>query len=252
MENMEMIKVFENGEFGQVRTAINGNKVLFCANDVARALGYASPPNAISSHCKGATVLMTPSAGGSQPTKYIPESDVYRLVFSSKMPNAERFTDWVTEDVLPSIRQTGGYIANQDNMTDDELVAAALLVAQRRIEQRDARINDLEMEKKALVGDILHWEDSAVLNAIVRRLASRYNGDFASAWKAFFKELYYKHSISLEARKTAWQNNHPLQKSKAVYKYLEPDEIDKAVSTAVALCAEVNLDVADILNNYQK
>lgn len=107
------IKIFENPEFGQVRTIIEGDKMLFCGSDVAKALGYASPPHAITKHCKGVIVLDTPSRGGVQSTKFIPEGDVYRLIIRSKLPAAEKFEHWVFDEVLPSIRKHGVYMTDE-------------------------------------------------------------------------------------------------------------------------------------------
>ncbi len=89
---------------------MEGDKVLFCGSDVAKALGYARPNEAIAHHCKGTVKRRTPTDGGEQEMLFIPEGDLYRLVFSSRLPEAERFTDWVTDEVLPSIRQHGAYM----------------------------------------------------------------------------------------------------------------------------------------------
>lgn len=109
-----MIEVFKNEEFGEIRTVQKDDKVLFCGSDVARALGYVRPADAISAHCKGVCVLPTPSAGGVQNTKFITEGDVYRLISHSKLPSAEKFERWVFDEVLPMIRKTGGYVADED------------------------------------------------------------------------------------------------------------------------------------------
>ncbi len=93
---------------------------MFCGKDVATALGYKSPKDAISAHCKGAVKHRLPTNSGEQEMSFIPESDLYRLVFSSKLPTAEKFTDWVTSEVLPSIRKHGTY------MTPETLQAAIL------------------------------------------------------------------------------------------------------------------------------
>lgn len=103
------LSLFTSAEFGPVRAVVEDGKPLFAARDVAVALGYQRPADAVSDHCKGVVVLPTPSAGGIQDTKFIPESDVYRLIMRSKLPGAVRFQDWVMEEVLPAIRQTGGY-----------------------------------------------------------------------------------------------------------------------------------------------
>lgn len=98
------LQVFSNPEFGAIRALCEGDKVLFCGSDVAKALGYAVPRKALFDHCKGVLKRCTLTNGGEQEMSFIPESDVYRLVFGSKLPTAEKFTDWVTEEVLPSIR----------------------------------------------------------------------------------------------------------------------------------------------------
>lgn len=107
---MNEVTIFNNPEFGEVRTLeTEDGKVLFCGADVAKALGFAKPSNAIQAHCKGALKRGTPTNGGVQEMTFIPESDVYRLAFGSKLPTAEKFTDWVTEEVLPTIRKNGCY-----------------------------------------------------------------------------------------------------------------------------------------------
>ena len=108
---MNESKIFQSSEFGTVRIDIDKNgKVLFCGNDVARALGYSNVPDALKRHCRAIVKRDTPISGKIQAINFIPESDVYRLVFSSKLPNAERFTDWVTEEILPTIRKHGAYM----------------------------------------------------------------------------------------------------------------------------------------------
>ncbi len=126
---MEEIQIFNNPEFGDIRTIEENGVPLFCGYDVARALGYAKPRNAVATHCKGALkrggVSRTTNQHGVTTEQkvemsFIPESDLYRLVFSSKLPTAEKFTDWVTAEVLPSIRKHGAY------MTPEALQAAIL------------------------------------------------------------------------------------------------------------------------------
>ena len=106
---MNEIQIFSNPDFGEVRTLEENGAVLFCGSDVAKALGYTNPSKALSDHCKGVTKRYTPTKSGTQEMSFIPESDLYRLVFSSKLPMAEKFTDWVTSEVLPTIRRHGMY-----------------------------------------------------------------------------------------------------------------------------------------------
>ena len=148
---MSELMIFNNPEFGNIRMMDEDGSVLFCGNDVAKALGYKSPKDAISTHCRGAVKRrLTDSIGREQDTAFIPESDLYRLVFSSKLPTAEKFTDWVTKDVLPAIRKHGGYVNGQESMTPEELMAAALLMAQKTIADRDARISTLTVENQIM------------------------------------------------------------------------------------------------------
>lgn len=110
---MNELTLFNNPDFGEIRTLeTNDGKVLFCGKDVATALGYVRTADAIRNHCKGVVEMETPSNGGIQKMKFIPESDIYRLTFSSKLPNAEKFTDWIAEEVIPSIMRTGSYSMN--------------------------------------------------------------------------------------------------------------------------------------------
>ena len=141
---MNELQIFNNPDFGEVRTLEENGRVLFCGSDVAKALGYQNPSRDVQRHCKAIQErCTTDSVGRQQIMLFIPESDLYRLVFSSKLPNAERFTDWVTEEVLPSIRRNGGYITGQEQMSPEELMARALDVAHniiRRLESENSRL----------------------------------------------------------------------------------------------------------------
>ena len=150
---MKELQIFNNPEFGEIRTISENGAVLFCGSDVARALGYTNPSKALTDHCKGVTKRYTPTNGGDQEMAFIPESDLYRLIFRSKLPSAERFTDWVTAEVLPSIRKNGGYIAQQETLSPEELMAKALMVAQQTIADREARIQAQAAEISALTVD---------------------------------------------------------------------------------------------------
>ena len=155
------MQVFSNPEFGEIRTLCEGDKVLFCGSDVAKALGYAIPRKALLDHCpsvlkRNVGVQTGVKADGTPAMQkvemsFITESGVYRLVFGSKLPAAEKFTDWVTEEVLPSIRKNGGYIAGQEKMTPAELMASALMVAQKTLAERDARIADLTVQNQIML-----------------------------------------------------------------------------------------------------
>ena len=150
---MNELQIFNNPEFGEIRTINENGVVLFCGSDVARALGYSRPNEAVATHAKGTVKRRTLTNGGEQEMAFIPESDLYRLIFRSKLPSAERFTDWVTAEVLPSIRKNGGYIAQQDTLSPEELMAKALMVAQQTIADREARLQAQAAEISALTVD---------------------------------------------------------------------------------------------------
>ena len=143
---MNSVQIFNNERFGRVRVAMTSDKPMFLANDVAKALGYVKPANAISSHCKGVTILVTPTDGGAQPVKYIPESDVYRLVMRSKLPQAEQFQDWVCDEVLPAIRKTGGYMVAKVDDTPEMIMARAVLVANETIAELMDKVLDTDQK----------------------------------------------------------------------------------------------------------
>lgn len=135
MDNIKM-EVFRNNEFGSVRIIQEGEKYLFCAKDVAGALGYKDTINAIKTHCKGVVKRHLLSEGGAQLTNFIPEGDVYRLITHSKLPSAQRFEMWVFDEVLPAIRKHGAYMTQpilDQVMENPEVV---LLMAQRMLEEK--------------------------------------------------------------------------------------------------------------------
>ncbi len=154
---MQELQIFKNESFGEVRTIITeNNEVLFCAKDVASNLGYKDTNKAIKAHCKRGSGQNTPHP--QNPTKtivmiYIPESDVFRLAANSKLPQAEEFENWIYEEVLPSIRKNGGYIANQESMTDEELMAKAYQVALKVIKQKEDENNKLRSDNSQLTVD---------------------------------------------------------------------------------------------------
>lgn len=156
------IQVFDNDQFGALRTYKDNGQVLFCGKDVAKALGYAKPNNAINSHCKGALKRCPlQTAGGVQEFVFITESDLYRLIVHSKLPSAEKFEQWVFEEVLPVIRRTGGYMVAKQNETPEQIMARAVLVAQDTINRQKKQIE--ELKPKALFADAVAASDGTCL-----------------------------------------------------------------------------------------
>lgn len=168
---MNELQLFKNEEFGELRTIEENGKILFCGNDIAKALGYVRPNDAISAHCRATVKRRTPISGKIQEINFIPEGDVYRLITHSKLEKAEQFEKWVFDDVLPTIRKTGGYVNNEDTFVKtylpfaDENIKAlfsqtlgALRKANEKIEADKPKVlfaNAVETSKTAiLVGDL--------------------------------------------------------------------------------------------------
>ncbi len=107
---MNELQIFKNEEFGEIRTIEENGKTLFCGTDVAKALGYAKPNDAINRHCRAAVKRSSPISGKMQEINFIPEGDVYRLITHSKLPSAEKFESWVFDEVIPLIRKHGAYM----------------------------------------------------------------------------------------------------------------------------------------------
>lgn len=144
---MNELQIFENADFGSVRTLMINAAPYFVGKDVADILGYQNGSRDINRHVDEEDRRKEMLFDGNQDkeTILINESGLYSLILSSKMPNAKKFKHWVTADVLPSIRKTGGYIVGQEQLTDAELMAKALVVAQKTIEARTEEVKSLQM-----------------------------------------------------------------------------------------------------------
>lgn len=150
---MNELQIFNNEEFGEIRTITKDNETYFVGKDIAKALGFTNPRDAIATHVfdedKGVDTIDT--LGGKQSMTVINESGVYALVFGSRLESAKRFKHWVTSEVLPSIRKNGGYIAGQETLSDEELLSKALMVAQRKIDEKN---NIIAMQDSRIQGMI--------------------------------------------------------------------------------------------------
>lgn len=167
---MNNIQVFNNSEFGSIRTVEINKEPFFVAKDVAEILGYSNSRKAIIDHVdeedKGVTKCDT--LGGVQELSVINESGLYSLVLSSKLPTAKRFKRWVTSEVLPAIRKTGGYIGGAENMSEAEIMARAVLIGQRTIEEQKRKIDNLQSEidvnrPKVLFADAVSASHTSIL-----------------------------------------------------------------------------------------
>ena len=203
---MNNLQVFRNEQFGEVRTIEEDGKILFCGSDCAKALGYSRPGKAIIDHCKGVLKRDTLTAGGKQAVSFIPEGDLYRLITHSKLPAAEKFESWVFDEVLPSIRKHGGYIAGQETMSDDELMAKALLMAHSKIEEKDRQIE--QMAPKAIFADAVAASSTSILVGELAKLLKQ-NGIDTGQNRLFQRLRNEKYLISRKGS----DYNMPTQRS---------------------------------------
>lgn len=164
---MNGLQAFKNDQFGEVRVVEEKGTVLFCGSDVAKALGYTNPNKAINDHCRAITKRSTPISGKIQEINYIPEGDVYRLITHSKLPEAEKFEHWVFDEVLPTIRKTGGYVGNEETFVNtylpfaDDTVKALFGQTLAALRQANAQIT--EMKPKALFADAVEASHTSIL-----------------------------------------------------------------------------------------
>ena len=165
---MNELEIFKNEEFGEIRTVEQNGQIFFVANDVAKILGYKNPSDATNKHCRNAIMAWgSDSLGRRQEFKMIPESDLYRLIISSKLPSAEKFEKWVFEEVLPTIRKHGAYataetiesiISNPDN-------GIKLLQALKAEQDKNKalEVENTELKPKALFADAVASSKNSVL-----------------------------------------------------------------------------------------
>ena len=180
------IEIFNNPSFGNIRAFADENgEPWFCVNDVATALGYVNPRNALEKHCKekGVAKRDTPTSGGLQVMTYINEANMYRLVFGSKLETAEQFQDWVVEDVLPTLRKTGSYSVTKNPVdvvvySDNPLERCKALTA--ILEKQEEEKLLLEQQKH-----IAEQERDDVKEAFSRSVVS----DNDKLYSTFIKEL---------------------------------------------------------------
>ncbi len=171
----DTLQVFESTEFGRIRTLEENGRILFCGTDVAKALAYAKPNNAISQHCRYTLKRGIPHP--QSPEKiidmlFISEGDVYRLAAHSHLPAAERFEAWIFDIVLPTIRQTGGFVSDEEQFVEsylpfaDDPIKALFRLQLQTIRQLNERI-----EKNQPLVDFAHQVTDADSTVSIGKLA---------------------------------------------------------------------------------
>lgn len=174
---MENLQIFNNEEFGQIRTMVIDGEPWFVAKDISENLGYAQTSNMmkrIDAEDFKSSVL----DGMNMKSLLINESGLYSAILGSKLDSAKKFKRWVTSEVLPSIRGNGAYIAGQENMTPEQIMAAGLQAAQKIIESKNQQIEaqktDIQrMKPKEIFADAVSASHTSILISALAKIISQ-------------------------------------------------------------------------------
>ena len=192
---MNDLTVFENPEFGAIRTVELDGEPWLVGKDVATALGYSNTRDALDRHVdpEDKNTVVNPDGNRGNPNMtIINESGLYSLVLSSKLPTARKFRRWVTSEVLPSIRRSGGYIAGQKELSPEELMARALKVANDVLAAREARISELTVQNTIMQPKADYFDELVDRNLLTSfRDTAKQLGVSQNAFIGFLKERKY-------------------------------------------------------------
>lgn len=175
---MNKLQIFNSGEFGEIRTIEIDGKPYFVGTDVAKALGYNNPRDAVSRHCKGVVKRDTPTSSGIQSMSYINEGDLYRLIMKSKLPSAEKFESWVMDEVLPTIRKTGSYQKPLTTVEQIQVIATGFL-------DHEERLNRLENTMT-----IDYAQQESIRDLVSSVVIAHLGGKESNAYKEIGKKVF--------------------------------------------------------------
>lgn len=175
---MNELQFFNSEEFGEIRTIEIDGKPYFVGTDVAKALGYNNPRDAVSRHCKGVVKRDTPTSSGIQSMSYINEGDLYRLIMKSKLPSAEKFESWVMDEVLPIIRKTGSYQKPLTTVERIQVIATGFL-------DHEERLNRLENTMT-----IDYAQQESIRDLVSSVVIAHLGGKESNAYKEIGKKVF--------------------------------------------------------------
>lgn len=239
MERNNTVKQFLSKTFGEVRVVLKGEDLWFVAKDICDILGTKTKDIPTVLKNKGIDSIDILTNGGKQNMTIINEQSLYKLIFKSRKPFAEEFQDWICGEVIPSIRKNDGYIDKQEELSPEELMAKALLVAQQVIDEKERKIKEQEVVivEQGTVIDILSNEHTTIhgsrekVNMIIRKIAAKeYNNLFGKCWKEFYSVLRYEHHIGNKI------------------KDMTEDQLVIAYKTALSWANKLNIEAKETLN----
>lgn len=197
---MNELQIFENEEFGEIRTVTINNEPWFVGKDVATALGFTNSRDAIATHVfeedKGVEPIDTP--GGKQNMTVVNESGLYALVFGSRLDSAKKFKHWVTAEVLPSLRKTGSY-----EMKNYSPEMKAILMHDEKIVKIDGRVTDLENN---MVID--YGQQQTLKNEVNKVVVNALGGKESNAYKEVSKKVFSEINHDIQEKFTVNSRNN--------------------------------------------
>lgn len=244
---MNELQVFNNSDFGCVRTLEADGKILFAASDIAKALGYTNPSKAVNDHCKGITKCYTPTEGGVQALNFIPEGDVYRLIAHSKLPSAEKFESWVFDEVLPTIHKTGSYSKPMSELEILQHSINQLVEQERKLKAIEAqqgeqvkRLDIIDSRLEVLNGVHIEGTGRDRLNAMVRAYVVKKGISYAEGWKKFKKAYNHAFRTCLGALLTNYTKKNNLRSKPTIPRFLEKtNRLDDGLRVAEKMLNEL-------------
>lgn len=170
-KKMNDLIIFENKDFGKIRTLVKDNEPWFVATDICKILGLTNTSMAVNRLDEDERYKFNL---GRQGNAYIVnEYGLYNLILASRKPEAKDFKRWITHEVIPAIRKTGGYMINENNMTDDELIQKALIMATNKLKERERQLK--EQEHKVLFADSVTASETSILIRDMAKLLKQNN-----------------------------------------------------------------------------
>lgn len=251
---MNDLQIFKNNEFGEIRTALINNEPYLMLNDVCYILGISNPRDVKSRlNDKGVAITDILTKGGKQQATFINESNFYKVVFQSRKPEAELFTEWVTSEVLPTIRKHGLYLTDKvmDEILNNPDFGIKLLTELKQEREEKRRLSkELEYKNEVIKGvteDIDIYTKRNILNKVVR-----YKGaNFKERWSELYDRFREVYSIDLKARCEGYNMRQEKKKDRlSVVKYAEKfGYLDNLYKIALKL---YETDVHEILEQLKK
>lgn len=259
------LEIFKNKEFGQIRTLEVDGKPYFVASDIAKALGYKRPNDAISAHCRYTVKHSIPHPQSKTKTmdvNIIPEGDLYRLIVNSELPTAEKFESWVFDEILPTIRKTGGYV-NNDNLfidtylpfADDntKLLFSTTLETVRKQNELIKQQQEEILHKQEVINGLTDDVDIYKKKDIINRICRRRHDNYANRYKELYKCFRENYHVDLEARCEGYNLKQTKKKDHlTTIKYAEKfGFIDDLYSCCVKLYETEVKEIIEQLNEVQ-